>query len=118
MKQLNTNWTNDELKVYIMLFCINSNFKNVAEDINFSSRNIGKEKLNLIEKEFRKDNDYQSIQKICLALEKNNLTSNYLNLFFNEIEVMITSSGRKFTCLMNNIFLGFERTLLKSARLA
>ena len=115
MKYLESNWSNEELKAYLILFCLNINFNKQNQDIDFSTLNIRENELNAIQKEFNKDNDYQSIQKIYKAIESNNCSTDYINSMFQEIKEIIISSGRKYSYFMKNILSGFERTILNAA---
>lgn len=115
MKQLKENWTREELKAYLALFCLNTNCTDINEEIDFSVLNITNEEFKTIEKEFKKDNDYQSIQKIANAIEQIKCVNDCLSTLFQEIKEFIISSGRKYNYLMKNLFLGFERTLIETA---
>ena len=115
MNYLESNWSREELKAYLTLFCLNTNFSNTNQEIDFSSLEISKTALNLLLKEFNGDNDFQSIQKIYASIEKNNYSTYSLNLLFNEIIEIILSSEIKFSNLMKSILLGFERTLISAA---
>lgn len=115
MKYIESNWTRDELKIYLTLFCLNTNFTDTNQEVNFSTLEISRSTLKIIIKEFKLDNDFQSIQKIYTSIEKNNYSTYSLNLLFHEIKEVILSSGIKFTYIMKNILVGFERSLRVSA---
>ena len=115
MEYLETNWTDEELKAYLTFYCIHADFSKIDLKLDSTIFNIKKSKLYALQQEFFKDNDYQSIQKICSVLEKNNYSSNSLNFLFEEIKETIIQTGRTFNYLMKNICLGLERNILKAA---
>jgi hypothetical protein len=115
MEQVEPNWSKEELKAYLVLYCINTDFSITNRNLDANIFNISKNRSNDLQKEFHKDNDYKSIQKICTAIEKNNYSSDLLNSLFLEIKELIIQSGRKYNYLMKSLFIGLERNILIAA---
>ena len=110
MKEFDTNWTEEELKVYILIFCANANFsESKAETAFIKSKTIGN-CFERIHDEFDKDNDYQSIEKIRLTLEKYGYLKDDTGRLFNEVKDLFLSDG-KYDILEQNLFRGLNHIL-------
>jgi len=107
MKEFDTNWTKEELKVYILIFCANANFSESKVETAFiKSKTIGN-RFERIHNEFDKDNDYQSIQKIRLTLEKYGYSKDDTGRLFKEVKELFLSDG-KYDILEQNLFRGLN----------
>ncbi|KJD35644.1 hypothetical protein PW52_07805 [Tamlana sedimentorum] len=106
-------WTEGEFKAYVLLFCANSNYREVSQDINILKHHVGKDELQAVSNEFDKDNDYQSIQKICMAIEEQGYSKDQLQALFQEIKELFLS-GEKFDNVKKNIFMSFKRMLISA----
>jgi hypothetical protein len=104
MKEFDTTWTKEELKVYILIFCANANFsESKAETAFIKSKTIGN-CFERIHDEFDKDNDYQSIQKIRSALDKYGYLKDDRGRLFKEVKELFLSDG-KYDILEQNLFM-------------
>lgn len=107
-------WTDGEFKAYLLLFCANSNYAEINQDISILKYHIGKDELQEISNEFDRDNDYQSIQKLCIAMAEQNYSKAELQALFQEIKELFLSGGR-FDNVKRTIFMGFKRILIAAA---
>lgn len=104
-------WTEGAFKAYLLLFCVNSNYREISQDINILKYRIGKDDLQAVSNEFDRDNDYQSIQKICMAIEEQGYSRDQLYALFREIKELFLS-GEKFDNVKRSIFMSFKRVLI------
>lgn len=112
MKDYKLNWTAEELKAYILLFFINIDYPNVNSDLNkYPLNNL---EFNNIRQEFKFDNDYQSIQKICKVVETANYTKMQLQVLLEEVKNWFTIAGEKQRYLLNNRLTILRRILIKT----
>ena len=115
MRTLTTNWTDEELKVYLALYCFNADCSKTNIGLDFSKFKIKKGNADVLIKEFRSDNDYQSIQKINTFIEKNKYSKMQVNKLFKDISDLIMSSGIKYNHILKSVILGLEKTLMTAA---
>ena len=111
MKINKKSWTKEELKAYLLLFCASSDYAEVSQDLNILRYKIGRDEFNAVSKEFDKDNDYQSIQKICSVIEEQGYSREQLHTLFQEIKELFLSGGR-FNNVKRTMFMGFKRILI------
>ena len=88
---MNTNWTEDELKAYLLIYCANADFTESKAEIDFIKSRILSSNFEKIHKEFNKDNDYQSIQKIQSTVERLEYSSTRKNQLLAEIKEIFLS---------------------------
>ncbi len=114
MKNHKPTWTTEELKVYLLLFLMHSNFTK-KNHIDFTSIHISETEINKMQTEFNADNDYQGIQKICKAIEDKNYSKNQLQAFLFEVKNLLVRAKKEHRIIMNNCFAGIERILITAA---
>ncbi|MUP44449.1 hypothetical protein E0K83_01660 [Gramella sp. BOM4] len=68
MKTKNKQWTKAELHTYILLVCANADNHITPEEINLIKSNVNGEAFDRIYDEFLKDNETESLDKICDAV--------------------------------------------------
>ena len=107
---IKTNWTKDELYAYIFIYCMNADYKETSEELNMITSRFGNKVYDKMHKEFEKDTDYTSIQKIKDTLEDYNYTDAEIRMLFNEIKDVFLLDG-KYEILERNLFLGLKRLL-------
>ena len=110
MKEVDTNWSKEELKVYILIYCANANFLESKAEKDFIISKIKGNSFERIHEEFDMDNDYQSIQKIRLALEKYGYSKEVAGQTFKEMEELFLSDG-KYDILEQNLSRGLNHIL-------
>jgi len=105
-----TNWTKEELKVYILIYCANADFSESKFEVDFIKSKIKTNNFDKIHAEFEEDNDYQSIQKIQLSVEEHGYTNDEKNRLFGEIKELFLSD-KKYDVLERNLYLGLSQIL-------
>ncbi|WP_053990279.1 hypothetical protein [Mangrovimonas sp. TPBH4] len=110
MNDFVTNWTKDELKAYIMIFCSHADFNESEDEKAFIKSKIQDLDLASIHREFDKDNDYQSIQKIRSSLSSLNYNPEELETLISEIKELFMVDGHIDT-LEHNLLLGLKHIL-------
>ena len=110
MEEFKTDWTREELKAYILLYCANANFIETQEEKEFIKSKVGEEKYMKVHKEFDKDNDYQRIQKIQSSVERFNYSKHEIDILFMNIKKMFLTDG-SMDILEENIYRGLQHLL-------
>lgn len=110
MEEFKTDWTREELKAYILLYCANANFVETKEEKEFIKAKVGEEKYRKVHKEFDKDNDYQRIQKIQATVDRFNYSKHEIDRLFENIKKMFLADG-SIDILEENIYRGLQHLL-------
>jgi hypothetical protein len=110
MEEFKTDWTREELKAYILLYCANANFIETKAEKDFIKEKVGEEKYRKIHNEFDKDNDYQQIQKIEHTVERYNYNKSEIERLFEDIKRLFLSDG-SIDILEQNIYRGLQHLL-------
>ena len=105
---MKTNWTKNDLKTYILIYCANADFSESKIEIDFIKSKIKHANFDKIHKEFEQDNDFQSIQKMQAALKENNYTNAEKNQLIEDIKTLFLSDNN-FDILEQNMLLGLKR---------
>lgn len=108
MKEFSTNWTKEELKIYILIYCANADFVESKFEIDFIKSKIQASNFEKIHAEFVNDNDYQSIQKIQLSINEHGYTDDAINNLFREIKELFLSD-KEYDILEQNLYRGLNR---------
>ena len=107
MKNVNRNWTKEELKIYILIYCANADFSESKFEIDFIKSKIQTSNFEKIHAEFEQDNDHQSIQKIQISIEEHGYTNDETDLLIGEIKELFLSDG-KYDILEQNLYRGLS----------
>lgn len=110
MNEFDTNWSEEELKVYIMIYCANADFLELKAEKDFIISKFKGNSFERIHDEFDKDNDNQSIQKIRLALEKYGYLKDGADRLFREMKELFLSDG-KYDASEQNLFRGLSHII-------
>jgi len=113
MSERSTNWTKNELKAYLLLYCANADFIESEEEKELIRSNINDEKFTEIQQQFENDNDFQRIQKIQSSVVELQYSPSEIDSLIEEIKNLFLSDG-KYDLLEENIFLGLKRLLRKN----
>ncbi len=105
-----TDWTSEELKVYLLIFCANSDFTESVAELDFIQAKHGRLCLDKMHTEYDLDNDYQSIQKITNTIERLNYTKEEIEYLMFDAKKLFLSDG-KFDLLEQNLLLGLNHIL-------
>jgi len=110
MEEINTIWSRDELKAYILLYCAYADFIETETEKEYIKSKVGEEKYNKIHKEFDADNDYQRIQKIQSTVERFNYSKHEIDILFMNIKKLFLTDG-SMDILEENIYRGLQHLL-------
>ena len=110
MREIKTNWTSEELKIYTLIYCANTDFFESKFEIDYIKSKIRTSNFEKIHDEFKKDNDYQSIKKIQLLIKDHGYTNDDINTLFKEIKALFLSDN-KYDFLEKNLNRGLKRIL-------
>ncbi len=110
MDEFKTNWTSEELRAYILLYCAHANFVETQEERDFIKRKVGRDKYEKVHKEFDEDNDYQRIQKIQHTVERYNYSRQEIDRLFGDIKKMFLADG-EIDILEENVYRGLQHLL-------
>ena len=112
MEEFTTNWTHEELKGYMLLYCAHANFIVSKEEKEYIKSKVGEEEYKKIRDEFEDDNDYQQIQKIHATIERLEYSKEEIDEAFQSIKKLFLSDGEMDT-LEQNIYRGLKHLLKK-----
>ncbi|MEZ4875315.1 MAG: hypothetical protein R2793_07680 [Flavobacteriaceae bacterium] len=110
MENYTTPWTKEELNIYILIYCANANFIESNEEIDFIKMKAKHSSFDKIHKEFEKDNDFQSLQKIQSAIERHGYTSKELETLYAEIKDLYLTDD-DYGILEQNLLRGLKHLL-------
>ena len=88
-----SNWTKEELVAYILLYAAHCNLDIDNHEKNVIISKVDMQTFQKVHDEFDKDNDYQSLQKIIIALEEKHYSKVELELLFKDIKELFLSDG-------------------------
>lgn len=108
MKKMNINWTKEELKIYILIYCSNADFSESKLEIDYIKSKIQTKNFEKIHHEFEKDNDYQSIQKIQSSIKDHHYENNE-SLLREIMELFLIDDS--FDVLEQNLNMGLKHIL-------
>lgn len=112
MEDFTTDWTHEELKGYMLLYCAHANFIVSKEEKEYIKSKVGEEKYKKIRDEFEEDNDYQQIQKINSTIERLQYSKEEIDEAFQSIKSLFLSDG-EMDILEQNIYRGLKHLLMK-----
>lgn len=110
--EFTTNWTHQELKAYMLLYCAHADFEVSPEEKEYIISRVGAEKYKKIRKEFEEDNDYQQIQKINAAIERFDYSKDEIDEAFRSIKALFLADG-EMDIQEENIYRGLKHLLQK-----
>lgn len=105
---MTTNWTKDDLRMYLLIYCANADFVESPKELEYIKTKVSHSNFAKMHAEFEKDNDYQSIQKIQAAYEALNYDSP--DSLIDEAREFFKSDG-DFDVLERNLMLSLRHIL-------
>jgi hypothetical protein len=104
-------WTKEEFQLYLFVYCVNADYKETKEELELVKSKIGDSTMYAkMRKEFEKDNDYISIQKIIKYIEMHNYVKGDADSLFAEMKEIFLSDGT-YNILEKNLMLGLKKFL-------
>lgn len=86
-------WTKDELLAYILIYVSHSDLNETWKEKEYILTRVDKDVYQCVYSQFKKDNDYQSIQKIIEAVKTHDYYRNDLADLFADIKLMAFADG-------------------------
>jgi len=102
------NWTKEELKIYILIYCSNADFNESQLEIDYIKSKLQNSNFEKMHAEFEQDNDYQSIQKIMASIKAHRCEHD--KTLLKEIMELFLSDG-KYDILEQNLYRGLKHIL-------
>lgn len=106
--EFKTNWTKDELKTYLLIFCANADFTESKAEIEFIKSSTDGEHFNKMHEEFSQDNDYISIQKLRLGFERHDYSNADIDKILSEVKALFRADG-SIDVLEKNLLISLKR---------
>lgn len=94
MKNLYPEWSKNELKIYILLLCANADKIETEEEIDFIKSKSDKETFDKLYKEFSKDDEDASIEKIQANIAQHEYSNMELSNLKKEIHEIFFSDKK------------------------
>ena len=108
MEAVNSTWSYDQFKTYLLIFAAESNQIITKEEKDYIEAQFDSLLIKTVQKEINKDNDFQRIQKIMAYIEQNNLSKTDLDELLKEIHTVFQSDG-KFDSVEQGVFQFLEK---------
>ena len=108
MEAVNSTWSYDQFKTYLLIFAAESNQVITKEEKDYIEAQFDSLLIKTVQKEINKDNDFQRIQKIMAYIEQNNLSKTDLDELLKEIHTVYQSDG-KFDAVEQGVFQFLEK---------
>lgn len=116
MENFKTNCSENHLKTYVFLYIRNTlPYTKRLLHFNLNLLGVNDIEFDKINKEYKTESDYQSIQKICGMVENSKISKDQLLSLFDEIKGLFNSINNADRHLSNILLLGLERILTKAA---
>ncbi len=87
------SWTKEELLAYILIYVSHSDLNETWNEREYILQRVDKAIYQRMLEQFRKDNDYQSIQNIIEAIKNHDYYRNNLEDLFADIKLMAFADG-------------------------
>ena len=110
MSNSSQHWSRNDLQAYLLLYCANADFSENEEELEIIKSKVSSSDFKAISKEFDKDNDYQGIQKIQVAVRRINLSEGQIDDLINETKTLFLSDG-EFVATERALFAGIKKLL-------
>lgn len=110
MSDYTTSWNKQELSAYVLLYCANANFSKAEEETDMIRSKVDPDRYKSIHKEFNNDNDYQSISKIKVAVDRLGYSEAQIDGLIDEIKTLFLADGT-FDQSEKTLFFGLKKLL-------
>jgi len=108
---METNWTKAEFKAYLLAYCAQSDYIETEEEKDFILDLVSSDVYKSVHYELKRDNDYQSIQKIQYNIEKFNYSNNEIETLLSDIKNLFMADGN-IDVLENNLFRALKKIIM------
>lgn len=107
---METDWTREEFKAYLLSYAAHSNFFEAEEETEMIHSIFSDDTYNKVHRELKHDNDYQSLQKIYYNLEKYNYSKDEIHELIKDIQNLFLADG-KIDLLESNFYRALKKLL-------
>ena len=107
---METNWTKAEFKAYLLAYCAQTDYIETEEEKDFILDLVSSDVYKSVHHELKRDNDYQSIQKIQYNIEKFNYSLNEIETLLSDIKNLFMADGN-IDVLENNLFRALKKII-------
>ncbi|MDO1500425.1 hypothetical protein Q2T40_09830 [Winogradskyella maritima] len=97
-----SNWSKDDLKLYILLLCANADRNETSEELEMIKSKYRSSNFEDIYAEFKKDSEDEALEKIDENVQKHHFSSLELTEFKQEMHA-IFKSDKNFTMWEENL---------------
>jgi len=111
MKNFETNWTKDEMRVYLLIFSANADFVELKDEVKFIKSSTLNSTYSKMHKEFENDSDFNSIQKLRNTLDRFNYGEDKIGELFKEMIALFQADG-DYSVLEKNFMNGIEKVFM------
>jgi hypothetical protein len=94
MNTYDANWNKEELLIYILIYCANSDHHQSGIETSFIKSKVKNSDYDKLKEEFDKDSPFARIQKIKDAYEKNEYSLKDKEKLFDDMRELFLSDGR------------------------
>ncbi len=95
MSEYQTNWTKEELHIYILIYCANADFHEDKVEIDYIKSHLNADAYDRLHDEFMADSDYQTAQKIRTTLERHHYSKDEFQQIIEEMKGLFMSDGKE-----------------------
>lgn len=107
---MDTNWTKAEFKAYLLAYCAQSDYIETEEEKEFILDLVSSDTFKSVHHELKRDNDYQSIQKIQFNIEKFDYSNNEIETLLDDIKNLFMADGNV-DILETNLFRALKKII-------
>jgi len=94
MNTYDTNWNKEELLIYILIYCANSDHHQSGIETSFIKSRVKNGNYEKLKEEFEKDSPFARIQKIKDAYDKNDYSLKDKEQLFEDMRDIFLTDGR------------------------
>ena len=110
MSEFDTNWSREELKAYLLIYCAHADFMQSEAESTFIRSKCDVGVFDKMRAEFESDNDYKSIQKTRSAIQRFNYSKDEINALLSEIQELFLADGN-YDTLERSLLMSLNRIL-------
>lgn len=110
MANYTTHWNKDELTGYLLIYCAHADFIESEDERALIRSKISEESYKRLHKEFDKDSDFTSIQKIKSTQERLNFNEEDKGKLLDDMKEMFLLDGN-YDIQEMNLFRGLKKIL-------
>lgn len=111
MDTIKTDWSKNELLTYLLIYCMEADFEEDDEEIDFIRAKTDDDTFKKLYLELNEDNDFTRAQKIQSTIQRLNLEKQEINELLREMEDLFKTDGN-YDMTEHASFIGLKKLLL------